>query len=120
VNYLPQRPGGARGPSEEGTGEGGEAHGGDGAQGIGREAGFVLGFGPRSSDDRVGERRADETADGWRNGGGGGGRGAAPRLILFAFNGHVEGFTANLERIDRDAWMILVKFNFCHYVQKKV
>ena len=72
VTYLPQ---GARGPGE-GTGEGGEAHGGDGAQGIGREAGLVLGFGPRSSGDRVGERRDDETADGWRNGGGGGGRGS--------------------------------------------
>lgn len=35
VTYLPQRPGGARGPGE-GTGDGGEAHGGDGAQGIGR------------------------------------------------------------------------------------
>lgn len=48
VTYLPQRPGGARGP-REGTGEGGEAHGGDGAEGIRREAGIVLGFGPRSS-----------------------------------------------------------------------
>jgi hypothetical protein len=27
---------------------------------------------------------------------------AAPRLVSFAFNGHVEGFTANLERVNRD------------------
>jgi hypothetical protein len=35
VTYLPRRPDGARGPGE-GAGEGGEAHGGDGVEGMGR------------------------------------------------------------------------------------
>jgi len=53
VTYLPQRPGGARGPGE-GAGEGGEAHRGDDAEGMGRKGGRALGFGLRSSGDRVG------------------------------------------------------------------
>lgn len=75
MTYLPQRPSGARGPGE-GAREGGEAHGDDGAEGMGREGGRALVFGLRSFGDRGGGRRTDERDGGWRNGGGGGGRGS--------------------------------------------